>query len=88
MVKLRAIVKVKPNNQYFKYNGLTYPVIDYSENIITLSIDKIEVEFNFDEIIIIDLQTLYELYFNVDDELIDMLNNYRDKNKIQFYYPF
>lgn len=88
MVKLRAIVNVKPNNQYFKYNGLTYHVIDYSENIITLSIDKIEVEFNFDEIIIIDLQTLYELYFNVDDELIDMLNNYIDKNKIQFYYPF
>lgn len=87
---MKAIVNVKNNHTYSKWNGLTYNIYldDIDSDIINLDIQNHRIPFKLTEIIIIDLQYLMKLNYNNDDRIFNMLERYIEANNIKFNYPF
>ena len=61
---MRAIVNVSKGSYYVKYNGLTFDVDELQSSRITLSIKGIDVDFSFNEVIIVDLQKELQTAFD------------------------
>jgi hypothetical protein len=53
---MKAIINVNKNNQYSKYNGLTFDVKEILNSIVSLDVNGITTDFSFNEVMIVDFQ--------------------------------
>ena len=74
---MKAIINVQKGSAYAKYNGLTFEVRELMSSTIALDMNGQTTDFNFDEVLIVDLINEFLEY----DLVLDYLPN--SKHKIE-----
>lgn len=87
---MKAILKVHKDNQYSKYNGLTFEITNVTHNGVDLDINNVDTFFTFKEILIVNIQN--ELVKECKKHAIgeqnhtSKLERYIQENEITVYY--
>ena len=83
---MKAILNVSKFNQYSKYNGLTFDVVELLRSMVALNIEGRTTDFTFKEVIIVDIKNELSKAFNGGEKTLQdflRLRDYAVENKIK-----